>query len=238
MLMRSLVIIPLIVFATVGIGSCRDSSPRATGRQDEYSPFRDSIRKRAAARFSARPDTLLARADSARTLGAASASVWVILVGQLQCTACTDVVRDLLPILRREYVETGRIHLAYINAEAPDTNYNARFAAHAAYCAALGGAFWPMLDSIAATRQQWARLPDPQPHFDSLAVRLGADPALQTKCTTRTLMLPLVKWDQERAAAAGVTILPTILVGSTALSGDVSASRVRKAIDAALTQKR
>ena len=222
--------------------ACGDAAPRervgeTAGDSDRYSPFRDSIRARAAARFSARPDTLLARADSARTLGAASAPLWVILVGQLQCANCADAVRDLLPVLRRDYVEPGRIRLAYINGPAPDTNFNARFAAHAVYCAALGGQFWPMLDSLAATRTEWARLPDPQPRFDSLAVRLGANASLQSACTNRALMMPLVMWDQDRAAAAGVKSLPTLLIGAKALSGDLSPARVRKAIDAALVKR-
>ena len=227
----------LLIVATV---ACSDAPRRKTETAATMGSrmIRDSIRARAAARFAARPDTLLAIADSARTVGAGSAPLWVIFVGHLQCAACTDAVRDLIPMLRREYVQPGRIHFAYMNAAASDTNYNARFAVHAVYCAALGGKFWPMLDSVAATREEWASMPDPQPRFDSLAVRLGANSALQSKCTSRGLMLPLVEWDQERVAAAAVTKLPTLLIGSEALSGDLSPSRVRSAIDAALALKR
>ncbi len=239
--MRFATCLPALFVAAVAATACGDHAARqaaSAAAAAEYSPYRDSIRARGAARFAARPDTLLARADSARTLGAAAAPLWVILVGQLQCAACADAVHELLPVLRREYVDGGRIHLAYVNARAPDTDYNARFAAHAAYCGSLGGSFWKILDTIAATRDEWATLPDPQPYLDAIAVRLGADKSLQATCTERTLMLPLVMWDQERADAAGVTSLPTLLIGTDALSGDLSPTRVRRAIDEALAKKK
>ena len=69
--------------------------------------------------------------------------------------------------------------------------------------------------------------------FTAIAVALGARPELQHRCTELQLMLPLVMWDQERAVA-DVGTLPTLFVGSKALSGDLSASRVRREIDAAL----
>src|SRR5512140_2407107 len=187
--MRSIVALPLAAIVLLAAAACRDKpSNQAVGAIPGAAepavvaadqPIRDSIRARAAARFAARPDSLTAHADSARTLGATSAPLWVIFVGQLQSAAVTDAIRELLPILRREYVETGRIRLAYVNAAAPETAYNARFAAHAAYCGSIGGKFWTILDSIAATRDSWAPLPDPQPRLDSLAVRLGANRAFQ-----------------------------------------------------------
>ena len=199
----------------------------------DNNPIRDSIRARARTRFAERPDTLLARADLARTMGDSSAKLWVILTGQLQCPACDAAIRELVPMIRTEYAERGTVRLAFVAARAPDTDYNARFASHAVFCAGLAGKFWPMLEQIAATRATWAPLPDPQPHFDSMAIALGAQPARQHKCTERQLMLPLVMWDQERAVA-DVGTLPTLFVGSKALSGDLSASRVRREIDAAL----
>ncbi len=201
----------------------------------DNSPIRDSIRARARASFAKRPDTLLARADLARTMGDSTARLWVILIGQLQCPACNAAIRELVPMIRAEYAEHGTVRLAFVAARAPDTDYNARFASHAAFCAGQAGKFWPMLEKIAATRETWAPLPDPQPHFDSLAITLGAQPAVQHKCTEQQRMLPLVMWDQQRAAEAAET-LPTLLIGSKAFTGDLSASRVRREIDAALTE--
>lgn len=227
----------LLALAILGsaCGKPPERTPVATDQIGigDNNPIRDSIRARTRARFAQRPDTLLARADLSRAMGDSSAKLWVILIGQLQCLACDAAIRELVPMIRTEYVERGKVRLAFVAAAAPNTDYNARFASHAAFCAGLAGKFWPLLDQIAATRATWATLPDPQPHFDSMAVALGAEPALQHRCTEQQLMLPLVIWDQQRAAAAADT-LPALLIGSKAFGGDLSASRVRREIDAAM----
>ncbi len=227
----------VLLFATA---ACGDSRPKETvaSMPVSKSPLHDSARARSDRAFARRPDTFLLHVDSQRTVGVRDAPLTVIFVGQLECAGCTDAVRDLLPTLRREYVVPGRIKLEYRSARAPDTNYNARFAVHAAYCAALADAFWPMIDALAASREEWAHLADPQPRFDSLAVRLGAKPAQQHKCTEQALMSHTIQLDEERVASAGIRILPTLIVGSEAISGDLSLRRVRMVIDAALAKKR
>lgn len=229
MTLRSLAILALLA------ASCGDSpAPRAA----TVNPLRDSVRIRGLRRFEERPDTLLARVDTARILGAAAARVWVVFVGELQCAACASSLHELLPMLRRDYVETGKIRLAYVNAGAADTVYNARFAAHAAFCAGISGHFWEALDLIAVSRDEWATLDDPQPRLDSIAVRAGANPEVQSRCRQSQHMLPMVMWDKERAEASKITALPTLLIGGQPLTGDLSPAVVRRAIDKALASRR
>ena len=229
-----------LVVLVAAAAACGDSTPRETAATVPvlHTPFRDSLRAKAVREFAARPDTLMIHVDSERTLGSSDAPVSVTFVGHLQCARCTNFLREVLPVLRREYVESGRVRFAYLNARASDTSYNARFAAHAAYCAALAGKFWPMVDSIAATREEWAHLADPQPRFDSLAVRLGAKPAVQAKCTVQALMSHTIKTDEERAAAAGISTLPTLIIGTDLVTGDLPLKRVRELLDEALAKKR
>ena len=225
----------LVVLALLAATACGDSpAPRARA----INPVRDSIRIRGLRRFEERPDTLLARVDTARILGAPTARLWVVFVGELQCAKCASELHELVPLLRREYVETGKIRLAYVNAGAADTVYNARFAAHAAFCAGLNGRFWEALDLIAAARDEWAALDDPQPRLDSIAVRAGANPEAQASCRARQRMLPMVMWDKERAEAASITELPTLLIGDQPLTGDLTPAAVRRAIDRALASTR
>jgi len=189
-------------------------------------------------RLAARPDSVLARVDSGRMLGSPTARQWVVFVGELQCAECASALHTLLPILRREYVETGKIRFGFINAGADDTVYNARFAAHAAFCAGLSGRFWEALDAIAASHDSWVTLDDPQPRLDSIAVHAGADAEKQADCRQRGRMLPMVTWDKERADAAQVTVIPTLLIGDQRLTGDLSPTAVRRAIDKSLAGSR
>jgi len=227
-------------FRTVGflalaaVAGCRDApAPRAIA----VNPIRDSIRTRSLERFAERPDSVLARVDTGRILGAPTARQWVVFVGELQCAKCASALHELLPVLRREYVETGKIRFGFINAGAEDTVYNARFAAHAAFCAGLSGRFWEALDAIAAAHDEWVALDDPQSRLDAIAVRAGADAEQQRACRQRGRMLAMLAWDKERADAAQLTAIPTLLIGDQRLTGDLSPAAVRRAIDKALAAK-
>lgn len=225
----------LAILALAAVAACGDSP---APRPKTVNPVRDSMRVRAMRRFEQRPDTLLARVDTARILGAPTAPLWVVFVGELQCAPCASSLHALIPMLRREYVETGKIRFAFVNAGAPDTVYNARFAAHAALCAGVSGHFWEALDLIAASRDDWADLDDPQPRLDSLAVRAGADSATQSTCRQRQRMLAMVGWDKERAEASNITQLPTLLIGDQPFTGNLSPAAVRRVIDKALASMR
>src|SRR5512146_2649594 len=90
----------------------------------------------AAARDSAPRDTaLLHRADHARIEGSGSAPLWVVEVSDFQCPYCRQWHEETYPAIKREYVDTGKIRLAYINF--PISGHrNAWPAAEAAMCAA------------------------------------------------------------------------------------------------------
>lgn len=223
----------IALLALAAATACGDDAP---SRRAATNPIRDSIRLRSMERFAERPDSLLARVDTGRILGASTAHLWVVFLGELQCERCASALHQLLPVIRREYVNTGKIRFAYVNAGAADTVYNARFAAHAAFCAGLSGRFWEALDAIATSRDEWAHLDDPQPRLDTIAVRAGAMAETQSMCRARQRMLPMVMWDKERAEASHITELPTLLIGSQPLTGDLSPPVVRRAIDKALAE--
>ena len=226
---RSLAALALLVAA-----ACSDAPAPP---QRAVNPLRDSIRVRAMNRFRERPDSLLARVDTARILGSPAARVWVVFVGELQCAKCANSLHELIPVIRRDYVETGKVRLAYVNAGPPaDTVYNSGFAATAAFCAGIGGKFWEALDIIATRHDAWAGLDDPQPLLDSLAVRAGANAEQQAMCRTGRRMLPMLLWDKERAEASRVTELPTVLIDEEPMTGDLSLTAVRRAIDRALAR--
>ncbi|HSU93071.1 MAG TPA: thioredoxin domain-containing protein, partial [Gemmatimonadaceae bacterium] len=70
----------------------------------------------ASAAASTGPDsTLLKRADHARIEGSASAPVWVIEVSDFQCPYCRQFHDDTYGELKRAYVDSGKVRLAYVN---------------------------------------------------------------------------------------------------------------------------
>ena len=188
-----------------------------------------------AAAASTGPDsTLLKRADHARIEGSASAPVWVIEVSDFQCPYCRQFHDDTYGELKRAYVDSGKVRLAYVNFPL-SMHRNAFAASEAAMCAAAQDKFWPMHDALFTTQKQWEGLAAPQQMFDSLAAAQGVEPAAFKKCMSGHLTKPLIDADIDRATKQGVESTPTFLIGSMMVTGAQPLANFRRAIDSALT---
>lgn len=181
------------------------------------------------------PDSLLLRrADHARILGSASATVWVVEVSDFQCPYCRQFHDESYAELKRAYVDSGKVRLAYVNFPL-SMHHNAFAASETAMCAAAQDKFWQMHDALFVTQKQWEALPAPQPMFDSLAAAQGVDPAAFHRCVSEHLTKPMIEADIDRATKAGVESTPTFLIGGTMVTGAQPVANFRRAIDSALT---
>ncbi|MCC6770161.1 MAG: thioredoxin domain-containing protein [Gemmatimonadaceae bacterium] len=195
---------------------------------------RDSIRVRREAAVALRPDTFGTRVDSQRifrvNMAAEGAVPWVVVIADFQCQACRRLALDVLPSIRRDIAERGVAQLAYVNAP-QEAHFNARFAAHAALCAASAGRFWEMHDSLFAALPRWDRTPDPQPFMDSLAIAAGVPDDVQHDCTRRQRLLRVLEGDIRRSERVGATDLPVVFVGERRLRpSELTVEGVRAAI--------
>lgn len=226
---------PLLVLgaAVLACSGERGGKETPSPLSERTNTVRDSIRVRREGRMRTRPDTLGARADSARIVGSPSARVWLVVTSDFQCPACRDFAERVMPSVRL-LADSGLVRLAFINAPSGD-RFNARFASLAALCAGLSGKFWAVHDSLFATQHIWDRNPDPRPYFDSLAVKAGANRATQEECTGRDRMLPLLNRDLERSNATVTGELPAVFVGDYRLGPrELNTRGIRLAVEKAL----
>lgn len=164
-------------------------------------------------------DTALERrADHARIQGDSAAPLWIVEVSDFQCPFCRTWHQQTYPTIVKEYVETGKVRLAYINFPLPG-HRNAWPAAEAAMCAAAQGHFWPMHDGLFEVQAQWGSLPDPAPVFDSLATQAGVELAPYHECIAQHKLRALIQADIDRARESGVNATPTFNIGSSTISG-------------------
>ena len=180
-------------------------------------------------------DTLLGRADAARILGSASAKLWMVEISDFQCPYCRRWHADTYAEIKRDYVDTGRIRLAYLNLPLPN-HAHAFHAAQVAMCAGLENRFWPVADALFSAQDRWARLDSTGAAavFDSLTRTAGADAARVRRCVNAGTVAPLVRADYERAVAQGVTSTPTFFIGSKIIAGAAPTSEFRASLDSAL----
>lgn len=186
-----------------------------------------------AATADAAPDPRALRADTARIMGSPDAKVWMLEVSDFECPFCKTWHDDVFPTIVREYVETGKVRLAYVNY--PLANHrNALPAAEAAMCAGAQGEFWPYHDRIFAAQQALIAAQPVRPFLDSLGAAQGLDMAAFAACLEERVMVPVVTADAERMRSAGVNATPTFIIGQTLIAGAQPIETFRRVLDAAV----
>lgn len=177
-------------------------------------------------------DPSVARADSARIAGHSDAPVWIIEVSDFQCPYCKVWHDEVYPAVKREYVDSGKVRLAYVNFPLGQHRH-ARPAAEAALCAGAQGRFWEYHDALFDTQAEWTPLANADALFLTLGERVGLDLDEQRDCLDSDVMLPLIEADLQRMNEAGVGSTPSFFVGDEQL-GNAPLSEFRRAIDSAL----
>ena len=164
-------------------------------------------------------------------MGDSTASLWVIMASDFQCPYCKQWHDAAFQSIVRDYVNTHKVRLAFLNMPL-SIHPNAVPAAEAAMCASVQNKFWPVHEALFASQPQWEALPNPVAKFDSIITAAGVDMPRWRDCMTKHSTLALIQADRDRARQAGVRSTPTFFVGSKTLEG--SDADVRGAIDAAL----
>ena len=176
---------------------------------------------------------MLERADRGRIEGSPSAKVWFVIASDFQCPYCRQWHAETFESVRREYVRTGKVRMAYINY--PLTSHEQAWpSATAAMCASEQDRFWQYHDALFHSQDKWATAQTPAAVFDSLAQAVGVEMKQWRACVSSDRMRPLIRSDKSRAEAAGVTSTPTFLVGDRGLAGVRSIAELRPVLDSAL----
>jgi len=212
--------------------ACTNSESGAATRAADAASLKPAAAGPTAAK-GAPADSVLAKADAGRILGSDKATVWMIIISDFQCPYCKRWHDESWAAIKKDYVDTGKIRVAYVNLPL-EMHRNAWPAAQAAMCAGVQGKFWPLQDALFLSQQEWEHLQDPTAKFEAMAAALGADvPALHS-CVQGSATRPLIQSDIDRAAQAGASSTPTFFVGGRALVGAQPLAAFREALDAAL----
>lgn len=190
-----------------------------------------------AAQAKAPPDPTLAAADRGRIMGSPGAKLWMLVVSDFQCPFCKSWHDSTWTTIRREYVDAGKLRVAFLNFPL-SIHRNARPAAAAAMCASAQGKFWPMADALFASQRQWETLANPGAFFTQLAKATGVDVAAQEACVRGPAIATLVAADQARMSRAGVESTPTFFIGESKIEGAYPLVQFRRVIDAELAGHR
>ncbi|MFI5232616.1 MAG: DsbA family protein [Gemmatimonadales bacterium] len=177
------------------------------------------------------PDSLTRAADRGRILGSASVPTWFIMVSDFQCPFCKAWHDSTYAMIKKNYVDTGKLRMAFINFP---LHTNSVAAARTAMCASAQGKFWGTHDRIFDAQNKWKNLKDPRPFLDALAVASGADAAKLKSCEDGRHVDALIAADQERFQRVGVSGTPTFYMGRATMGGALPPREFRHVIDSVL----
>jgi protein-disulfide isomerase len=220
--------LPLITLAAL-LAACS----RGDAADKRPAPPRNPAEVHLAQAIGAKGDSLVDVADRGRVLGAESATTWLIIVSDFQCPYCKMWHDESFAAIKKEYVDTGKLRVAYLNFPL-SMHPNAMPAATYAMCSSAQGKFWQTEEKIFTSQGAWEKLSDPNVYFDSLAATAGVDVARVRACIRADVMKPLIQADMERGRAAGVQSTPTFFVGQRQLLGAQPLAEFRRVIDSVL----
>lgn len=160
--------------------------------------------------------------------------VTVVEFSDFGCPYCGAFERETFPVLRREYVETGRVRwrfVPFVLGMFP----NGEEAMRAATCVAEQGdeAFWKMHDVLFEKQDVWKASRDPDQMFRSYAVVSGADGDAFSACFDDARSADRVTAANALAHEGGVRSTPTFFVGRQMIQGALPVEEFRKVLDAA-----
>ena len=150
--------------------------------------------------------------------GQVDAKVTMIEFSDFQCPFCERFYRETLPLIDKEYIQTGKVRMIYRDYPLHGVHKDAQKAAEAAQCAGEQGKFWEMHDKIFANHQAMT-VADLKQH----ARVLGLSAARFDTCVESDQYAKEVNKDLADGQAVGVQGTPTFFVGLTGKDNTIQA---------------
>ncbi len=145
-----------------------------------------------------------------------SPPVVLIEFSDFECPYCGRFSKETLPILAKEFIETGRVQLVFRHLPLP-FHSRGKPSAIAAECAAAQGKFWQMHDLM---------FQDPKKLGDedlvAHAAAAGLDLSAFELCVKTDVVATRVAADTEFARSIGLTGTPSFLIGRRTVDGQVA----------------
>ncbi|MBI2205442.1 MAG: DsbA family protein [Candidatus Rokubacteria bacterium] len=147
-------------------------------------------------------------AGAAASLGRAEAPVVLDEFSDYQCPFCKRFSDTTLALLKKDYIDTGKLRYVFRDFPLDQIHPHARQAAEASRCAGDQGRYWEMHDVIFRNQRalQAAKLKE-------YAERLGLDTAAFGHCLDSGKHRAAVQRDYEEGLKIGVQGTPAFVVG-------------------------
>jgi protein-disulfide isomerase len=161
------------------------------------------------------PPATVSAAGSAM-LGRPDAPVVLVEFSDYQCPFCKRFSETTLALLKKEFVESGKVRYIFRDFPLDQIHPDARKAAEAARCAGDQAKYWEMHDVL--FQNQRALRPE---HLKGYAEQLGLDTSAFAACLDSAKHAAQVQKDFDDGVKAGVRSTPSFIVGRPRADGTI-----------------
>lgn len=154
----------------------------------------------------------------AASIGNSDAPVGMLVFSDFQCPFCSKFAQETWPLLMKDYVETGRVYVAFRHYPLP-IHTRAKILAEAAQCAGQQGKFWGFHEALFADQ---TKLDDASLEVHALA--LGIEPSQWHSCREQEATRLQVDADMQVGKDYGVRGTPWFIVGKLQPARDMVAT--------------
>ncbi len=162
------------------------------------------------------PQVFRVSLDDDPVKGNPNAPVTVVEFSDFQCPFCLRFFQQTLPLIEKNYIDTGKIKFIYKDFPLDSIHPNARPAHIAAECADEQGKFWEYHDLLFQNQAKWQGLASSklQKILTKYAANLGLQGASFESCMQSQEIADEVHADFLQAAQYGATGTPTFFIGN------------------------
>lgn len=152
----------------------------------------------------------LVETAGAPSKGNKNARLTLVEFSEYQCPFCGRHVRDTMPQIQKEYIETGKVHYVFRDLPLESIHKNAFKAAEAARCAGEQNKYWEMHDRLFENQKSL----EPA-SLTAHAQAIGLDAKKFQSCLDSGKFAADIKKDIADANKIGITGTPTTVIGLT-----------------------
>lgn len=167
-------------------------------------------------------------------LGNQNAPVTIIEYADFQCPYCGNFFKNVEPILRENYIKTGKVKFIYRNFAF--LGQESIWAANAAYCAGDQGKFWEYHDYLYNNQKGENQGAFNKDNLKNFAAILGLDKDKFNACVDSDKYLPKIQEETKAGTAAGVQGTPASFIDGTLYAGVLPINTFTQIIDKELSK--
>ncbi len=158
------------------------------------------------------------------SLGREDAPVTMVEFSDYQCPFCKRHFLTVLPIIKKEYIDTGKIRYVFRDFPIASLHPQAKKGHEAAYCAGEQNKYWEMHDTLFENSKDFS-----VPALKRYAQGIGLDGDRFNTCLQSRKYASRIEKEIAEGTKAGVRGTPSFFIGPSGSGGKITGTMVRGA---------